>query len=456
MNLPRRLRVFLSRLTWRSPVIPLILGTLVLAGVVAVTTWFLARQESSNAAIRQTMTIDGKLSDLLLHLQDAETGQRGYLLSADIGYLGPYTSAVASLQQELPALRETLADNPSQRARLEELEEVVTAKLAELQASIDKRRAGNLGQALAIIRTGKGRELMNQARSILDSMRAEEERLINARETMLRGAGRWLQAGVITAILLIAILAALAIRQANQREVLSRFVPAAVAPRLAADDEDLRKGRRHPAAIVFVDMRGSTTIAENLDPERLLVLISSFRRRVTRAAQRHDGLVDKFLGDGALVVFGIPEQRPDDAARALAFARYLRVLIARWNSRRGPQRRVRIGIGVHDGDVCFGIVGGDDDRLEFTVLGDAVNVASRLEQATKEHGETILASGIAVDAAGDRKRWSLVTDAPLPGRSERMEVLAPRSLGKTLRARIAGTRARAASYLVQGKQDDAA
>lgn len=455
MNLPRRLRVFVSRLTWRSPVIPLILGTLVLAGVVAVTTWFLARQESSNAAIRQTMTIDGRLSDLLLHLQDAETGQRGYLLSADIGYLGPYTSAVAALERELPELRETLADNPSQRARLEELEGVVSAKLAELQASIDKRRAGNLGQALAIIRTGKGRELMNQARAILDSMRADEERLINARETMLRGAGRWLQAGVITAILLIAILAALAIRQANQREVLSRFVPAAVAPRLAADDEDLRKGRRHQAAIVFVDMRGSTTIAENLDPERLLVLISSFRRRVTRAAQRHDGLVDKFLGDGALVVFGIPEQRPDDAARALAFARYLRVLIARWNSRRGPQRRVRIGIGVHYGDVFFGIVG-DDDRLEFTVLGDAVNVASRLEQATKEHGETILASGVAVDAAGDRKRWSLVTDAPLAGRSERMEVLAPRSLGKTLRARLAGTRALAASYLVQGKQDDAA
>ena len=166
---------------------------------------------------------------------------------------------------------------------------------------------------------------------------------------------------------------------------LARFLPEEVAPRLAAGDAGLREGRRQTASILFLDLRNSTALAERMDPKRLLIFITSFRRRVIAAARAHGGVVDKFIGDGALIVFGVPEASPDDAARALACARRLEALIAGWNAKRRFDPPLRIGIGVHCGEILYGVVG-DASRLELTVLGDAVNVAARLEQATKRLG----------------------------------------------------------------------
>ena len=119
-----------------------------------------------------------------------------------------------------------------------------------------------------------------------------------------------------------------------------------------------------------------------MDPTRLAVFIASFRRRVIQAAALHGGMIDKFAGDGALVLFGVPEAKPDDAARALACGRTLLDLVERWNAKRNFDPPLRIGIGVHTGEMFCGVVG-DEDRLEFTVLGETVNTAARIEQATK-------------------------------------------------------------------------
>jgi adenylate cyclase len=217
-----------------------------------------------------------------------------------------------------------------------------------------------------------------------------------------------------------------AVRETTLRTNLTRYLPQELAPLLSeAALAGLRAGRRVRAAVLFVDIRASSSLAETMDPGRLAVFVSSFRRRVMSAATLHGGLVDKFLGDGALLVFGVPDEGRDDAARALACARTLQALIARWNAKRGFDPPVRIGIGIHYGEVFCGVVGGDE-RLEFTVLGEPVNIAARIEQSTKALDEPLLASREAVEAAGALAAWEEVSREPLRGVSREIVLMAPR------------------------------
>jgi adenylate cyclase len=216
-----------------------------------------------------------------------------------------------------------------------------------------------------------------------------------------------------------------ALGEAERRAALTRFLPAEIAS-LITDGAfgGLRPGRRQIAAVLFVDIRDSTARAENLDRVELSTFIASFRQRVMRAAAEHGGVVDKFIGDGALVVFGLPEPRPDDAARALACARMLLGLIDRWNLERQLDPPVRVGTGVHVGDVFFDVVG-DESRKELTVLGDIVNVGARLEQATKTSGTPLLASAEVVEAARETSSWTEIRREPLRGRAGIVRVMRP-------------------------------
>lgn len=216
-----------------------------------------------------------------------------------------------------------------------------------------------------------------------------------------------------------------AVRDAIGRASLSRFLPAEIAPRLAAGDLDLRRGRRQRAVIVFVDIRDSTGMAEGMDPERLSQFFTAFRTRILTCVRRHKGVVDKFIGDGALILFGVPDEGSDDAARALIFARDLVGMVETWNNTHELPHPVKIGIGIHVGEVFCGIIG-DDERLEFTVLGDAVNVASRLERATKRYGEVVLASGAVMEGSLERHAWLEIGREPLAGRREAVTIFAPK------------------------------
>ncbi len=217
-----------------------------------------------------------------------------------------------------------------------------------------------------------------------------------------------------------------AVREATLRTNLTRYLPRELAPILSeAALAGLRSGRRVRTALLFIDIRASSGLAETMDPGRLAVFVSSFRRRVMHAASLHGGIVDKFLGDGALLLFGVPEEGEDDAARALACARTLFALIERWNDKRGFDPPVRIGAGVHYGEVFCGVVGGDE-RLEFTVLGEPVNIAARIEQSTKALDQAFLASREAVAAAGEEELWEEISREPLRGVSREVVLMAPR------------------------------
>lgn len=214
-------------------------------------------------------------------------------------------------------------------------------------------------------------------------------------------------------------LLARAVEEFRRRQNLTRYLPPQIADRLAdASMEEITRGSRQPAAVLFTDIRGFTRRAEAMTPEAVGAFVSEFRRRVTACADAHDGVVDKFIGDAAMVVFGVPD--PDDAAarNAIACARGLLALVDQWNEdlARAGDAPVAVGVGVHWGEVFCGAVG-DRERLEFTVLGDTVNVAARLQDECKTRGLSLIVSAEALEQAGEAPLgWVAVPPQPLRGR----------------------------------------
>jgi len=219
-----------------------------------------------------------------------------------------------------------------------------------------------------------------------------------------------------------------AIAEAHHAANLSRTLPPQVA-RLVGERGAavLEEGRHIQAAVLFADIRGFTTLSEGMDPAALGRLLSAYRSRQRRVIEGHGGAVDKFIGDAVLAVFGIPDGRPEAAAAAVAAARDLLAMTEAWNAERPGEPPLRLGIGVHWGGLFAGAVG-DDERLEFTVLGDAVNVTQRLEQLTKTAGAPLIASAAALEAGGiapdPQCGWRPLPSQPLRGRGEALALYA--------------------------------
>ena len=193
----------------------------------------------------------------------------------------------------------------------------------------------------------------------------------------------------------------------TERANLGRYFSPNVVERLAADVRGLEAGRAQDAAVMFVDVIGSTRRMEAITPEEVITVIRAFHRRIVPIVFRHNGSVDKFLGDGLMAVFGAPEKAPYEARDALLCAVEILDTIDQWRDRLIADGRVAttVGIGIHFGPVIQGNVG-IADRLEFTTLGDTVNVASRLESMTRQFDAGILLS-LETLAAAERS-------SPLP------------------------------------------
>ncbi len=189
-------------------------------------------------------------------------------------------------------------------------------------------------------------------------------------------------------------------RLERQRANLGRYFAPTVVERLAAADEPSQLERTQPAAVMFVDIVGFTRISERMSPGAAMALLREFHTRVERAVFAHGGMVDKFMGDGALACFGVPDPGPAAAAEALRAARDLLAGLAKWNVERAfrGEPPIRAGIGIHHGEVLMGDIGGRR-QFQFTVIGDTVNVASRLEAMTRQHAADLVVSEAAVREA---------------------------------------------------------
>lgn len=203
---------------------------------------------------------------------------------------------------------------------------------------------------------------------------------------------------------------------------LGRYFSPDVAARLAENVGALGAGRVHNAAVLFVDVIGSSRRMEGVAPERVINAVRAYHERVVPIVFRHGGSIDKFLGDGIMAVFGAPEETPADAYDSILCATVILDTMDAWSADRSQRglMSTKVGIGVHYGRVVQGNVG-IADRLEFTTLGDTVNIASRLEGMTRPFGTGIVLSRDIIEAAERFK--------PLPaGLKARMRDLGPQPI----------------------------
>lgn len=181
---------------------------------------------------------------------------------------------------------------------------------------------------------------------------------------------------------------------ARERANLARYFSPNMVDELSQTDQPLGAGRTQKAAVLFADIVGFTAMCQDLAPPQILQLLREYHGRMQQAVFAHQGTLDKYIGDAAMATFGTPATGPDDATRALKCAHAMVAAVAEWNEDRVAKGEppVDIAIGIHYGPVVLGDIGGAG-RLEFAVLGDTVNVASRLEAMTREVGARILTSG---------------------------------------------------------------
>ena len=174
------------------------------------------------------------------------------------------------------------------------------------------------------------------------------------------------------------------------------YVDPALAARLLEQGDDVFTGERREVTVMFIDIRDFTPFAEANTAEDTVARLNALFEIVVPAVVEAGGHVNKFLGDGALAVFGAPNDLADHADAALKAAVLIDRLVA---ERFGAE--LRIGIGINTGVVIAGTIGGGG-KLEFTLIGDTVNVASRVEQLTKTTGDAILLTQQCVDALASR------------------------------------------------------
>jgi adenylate cyclase len=200
------------------------------------------------------------------------------------------------------------------------------------------------------------------------------------------------------------------------RELFGGYVGEEVARRALESGVSL-EGEERDVSVLFVDLVGSTALAEHRSPVEVVALLNRFFDAVVRVVDAEDGWVNKFEGDAALCIFGAPIEQPDHAARALRAAVALRHALR-------ALAGLDAGIGVSSGAVVAGNVG-SERRYEYTVVGDPVNEAARLTELAKSHAGRIVVSERTVRAGGNGAGWTAGECVTLRGRTQPTQTFVP-------------------------------
>ncbi len=186
-------------------------------------------------------------------------------------------------------------------------------------------------------------------------------------------------------------------------------------------------GEQREMTVLFTDIRNFTTISEQLSPEEVVEMLNSYFGRACAVLAEEGACIDKFIGDAIMAEFGVPLKTPDHAHRALSAAIRLKAVsqdFRHWMHARFPERNLPefgIGIGVHTGQAVVGNIG-TTQRMEYTAIGDSVNLASRLEGMTKTVGCVILASRDALESAGSGFALGKASTITVKGRTQPVDV----------------------------------
>jgi adenylate cyclase len=205
----------------------------------------------------------------------------------------------------------------------------------------------------------------------------------------------------------------------RMKSTMSRYMDPGIADRLVASGAEMLGGQNVEATVLFSDIRGFTTLTEQLGAQGTVALLNEYFSLMVDCIQKEEGMLDKFIGDAIMAAFGIPVSHEDDADRAVRSAIDMIKTLEAWNKQRQAEGKlpVNIGVGMNTDNVVSGNIG-SRKRMDFTIIGDGVNLASRLESACKQYGAKILVSEFTVNKLQGTYRKREIDRVVVKGKTE--------------------------------------
>ena len=211
------------------------------------------------------------------------------------------------------------------------------------------------------------------------------------------------------------------------RHIFQKYVPADVIDQFFSNPEAMLVGDKRQLAVMFTDIRGFTTISEKLPPEEIVESLNAYFSPMVDVVQAHGGIVDKYIGDAIMAFFGAPVKHDNDALQAVNCGFGMLEALATFNARQSQRGKATftVGIGVNYGEVTVGNIG-SDKKMDYTVIGDMVNLASRLEGLTKYYRVPFLVSEPVYRLVASRVQCRLADRVVVKGKTESTAIYVPR------------------------------
>ncbi|MBI2603088.1 MAG: HAMP domain-containing protein [Deltaproteobacteria bacterium] len=207
------------------------------------------------------------------------------------------------------------------------------------------------------------------------------------------------------------------------KNILTKFHGTTIAQDLISLENIERQGVRKNIAILFSDIRGFTTLSENTSPEEVVSLLNEYFASMVHVITKHNGVIDKFIGDAIMAIWGVPQERGNEQRDCVTAAIEMRQALKEFNEKmeRNGKPQLKIGIGLHYGPCVSGIIG-SEERLEYTVIGDTVNVCSRVESLTKEYKWDILVTDTLRNYVANLFNFEEVGETTVKGKAKPVKV----------------------------------
>lgn len=215
------------------------------------------------------------------------------------------------------------------------------------------------------------------------------------------------------------------------KKALQKFHSKEIAEKMLSGEVKLG-GEKKNAVVFFSDIRSFTKISESLPPEKVVEFLNEYMAHMVPIILRHGGIVDKFIGDAIMGLWGVPFSHPNDLPNALAACLAMRLELAKLNEKRKKRGDVPlfIGMGLHTGEVTVGNIG-SNERMEYTVIGDTVNLASRIEESTKVAGTDLLVTKTVADALARTFIFEPCDKIQVKGKSEALDIFKVKGFRKS-------------------------
>ncbi|MEJ8309938.1 CHASE3 domain-containing protein [Agrobacterium larrymoorei] len=321
--------------------------------------WISSEDKKADEAVRKNVAYLSAISDLMSHIQDAEIGQRGFLLTGDELYLKPYTTAMDSLDGMLDNLAAGAENATIETGSVATMRSLVAQKKSELEQSVEYRRAGNENASIALVKTGQGKILMDGIRSVLAQMEKDGLARLAERSEAASAAKTRMHLLLLLFAIMVGGMALLVVRATVTR--------AKAAERTR--DELLSRAERRLMAVMAADLVGYSRLMEKNEAETLERLKAA-RDVIDTIIEENNGAIITTAGDSIVAAF-------PSALSAIDCAVQIQKFMLTHNADRPDDDRLMFRIGMNVGDVI--IDNGD-------IFGDTVNIAARLEGIAEPGG----------------------------------------------------------------------